>query len=150
MKQLFTLLLCCGAFVGHAQTPAPSLRADSTIHLNVVPNGRYSRAFYTVNHEPLTAATLKRLLRHYPPAAVELRKWRAQRLWGLGLVPVMAGAFFVAKQQTDRQRYAPGSAFDRAPVPVSILVGAFLGYAYVELSNAHFAKAVEAYNCQFH
>lgn len=150
MKQFIALLLCLVAHGGHAQAPALATRADSAIHRNVVPNGRYASAFYTVNQEPLTGATLQRLLRHYPPAASELRKWRAQRLWGLALVPVMAAAFLVAKQQTDRHPYAPGSAFARAPVPTSILVGTFLAYGYIELSNSHFEKAVESYNRQFH
>ena len=57
MKMLLALLLGFGSFAGYAQAPAPAVRADSAIHLNVVPNGRYSRAFYTVNQEPLTTAT---------------------------------------------------------------------------------------------
>ena len=150
MTKILTLLLCWVTFAGHAQVSAPAVRADSAIHLNVVRNGRYSRAFYTVNQEPLTAATVKKLLRRYPPAAMDLRKGRAQMLWGLALVPVIVAAFLVAKQQTDRQRYVPGSLFDRAPIPVSIGLGAFIGYGYIELSNNHFNKAVEAYNRQFH
>lgn len=150
MTKILALLLCWVTFADHAQAPAPAVRADSALHLNVVRNGRYSSAFYTVNQEPLTAATVKKLLRRYPPAAAELRKGRAQRLWGLALVPVMVAAFLVAKQQTDRNLYAPGSLFDRAPVPVSIGLAAFIGYGYVELSNNHFGKAVEAYNRQFH
>lgn len=150
MKKLVAFLLCFGAFGGHAQAPATAVRADSAIHLNVVPNGRYASAFYTVNQEPLTTATVKRLLRRYPPAAAELRKGRAQMLLGLGLVPVMVVAFLVAKQQADRQKNVAGSAFSKAPVPVSILLGAFVGYGYIELSNTHFDKAIEAYNQQFH
>lgn len=150
MKKALPFLLGFVAFASHAQVPAPAVRADSAIHLNVVRNGRYSSAFYTVNQEPLTGASVKKLLRGYPLAAAELRKDRAQRLWGLGLVPVMVTAFLVAKQQTDRNKYAPGSLFDRAPVPVSIGLAAFIGYGYVELSNNHFAKAVEVYNKQFH
>lgn len=150
MKKALPFLLGLVAFTGHAQVPAPAVRPDSAIHLNVVRNGRSSSAFYTVNQEPLTGASVKKLLRGYPPAAAELRKDRAQRLWGLALVPVLVAAFLVAKQQTDRNRYASGSLFDRAPVPVSIGLAAFIGYGYVELSNTHFAKAVEAYNRQFH
>lgn len=150
MKKLVALFLLFGPFAAHAQAPAPAGRTDSAIHLNVVPNGRYSRAFYTVNQEPLTNGSLKKLLNRYPPAATELRKDRAQRLWGLGLLPVMAVAFLVAKQQSDRQKNVAGSNFSKAPVPISLLLGAFVGYGYVELSNTHFAKAVEAYNQQFH
>ena len=150
MKKLIALLLSFGSFVSHAQAPSPTVRADSAIHLNVVQNGRYSSAFYTVNQEPLTAVTVKRLLRHYPPAAAELRKGRAQTRWALALLPVMAGAMLVAKQQTDPLRYAPGSAFSKAPVPFSVLLGALIGYCYLMSSNTHFAKAVEAYNQQFH
>lgn len=108
MKKLVALFLLFGPFAAHAQAPAPAGRTDSAIHLNVVPNGRYSRAFYTVNQEPLTNGSLKKLLNRYPPAATELRKDRAQRLWGLGLLPVMAVAFLVAKQQSDRQKKWPG------------------------------------------
>ena len=69
MKTLLALVLGFGSFTSHAQAPAPAVLADSAIHLNVVPNGRYSRAFYTINQEPLTTATMTRLLRRYPPAA---------------------------------------------------------------------------------
>ena len=116
----------------------------------MVPNGRYSRAFYTVDQESLTAATVKRLLCRYPPAAAELRKGRVQTRWELALVPVMAGAMLVAKQQTDPLRYAPGSTSSKAPAPFSVFLGAFLGYGYLLFSNTHFARAVEAYNQQFH
>ena len=110
MKTLLALLLDFGSFASHAQAPAPAVRADSTIHLNVVPNGRYSRAFYTVNQEPLTTATMTRLLRRYPPAAEELRKDRAQRrLALLGLLPVYAAAGVVGGLQVDQQRNVPGS-----------------------------------------
>ena len=150
MNPFLALLLCLVAFASHAQGPVPAVRADSALHLNVVPNGRYSSVFYSVNQEPLTGATVKKLLRGYPPAAAELRKDRAQRLWGLALLPVVAAAFLVTKQHTDQNKYAPGSLFDRAPAPVSIGLAAFIGYGYVELSNNHFAQAVEAYNRQFH
>ena len=53
MKTVLALLLGFGSITSRAQAPAPAVRADSTIHLNVVPNGRYSSAFYTVNQEPL-------------------------------------------------------------------------------------------------
>ena len=61
MKTLLALLLGFGFFEGHAQAPVPAVRADSAIHRNVVPNGRYSSAFYTVNPEPLTTATAELL-----------------------------------------------------------------------------------------
>jgi len=64
-------------------------------------------------------------------------------------VPVMVVAFLVSKQQAD-QKNGPGSAFSKAPVPVSILLGAFGGYGYLMLSNNHFGKAIEAYNQRFH
>ena len=150
MNPFLALLLCLVAFASHAQGPVPAVRADSALHLNVVPNGRYSTVFYSVHQEPLTGATVRKLLRRYPPAAAELRKYRAQRLWGLALLPVVVAAFLVAKQHTDQNKYAPGSLFERAPVPVSIGLAAFIGYGYVELSNNHFAQAVEAYNRQFH
>ena len=149
MKQLVACWLCCGAFAGHAQAPA-AVRPDSAIHLNVVPNGRYSSAFYTVNQEPLTTATVKALLGRYPPAAEELRKGRAQQRWAYGLLPVYLAAILVGVQQADRDKYAPGSRFSKAPVPFSIGLGAFFGSLYLGASNTHFEKAIETYNRRWH
>ena len=151
MKTVLALLLGFGSFTSHAQAPALAVRADSAIHLNVVPNGRYLRAFYTINQEPLTTATMTRLLRRYPPAAEELRKFRAQRrLALLGLLPVYAAAGVVGGLQVDQQRNVPGSNFSKAPVAFSICLAAFVGSLYVAASNNHYAKAIEAYNRQFH
>jgi len=151
MKKLIVLLLSFVAFGCHAQAPAPAVRADSAIHLNVVPNGRYTRAFYTVNQEPLTTATVKALLKRYPPAAAELRKGRAQTRWGLlVLLPVAEAALIVGGVQANRLKDEGGSAFSRAPVPFSLFLGAFFGSLYLGASNTHFDKAIEAYNRQFH
>ena len=151
MRKTFPLLLCFVAFAGHAQTSPPAVRADSAIHLNVVPNGRYSRAFYTVNQEPLTTNTVTQLLRHYPPAAEELRKDRAQRRFALlGLLPVFVASTVVGGLQVDRQKNVAGSNFSKAPVAFSFSLGAFFGSLFVGASNTHYAKAIEAYNRQFH
>jgi hypothetical protein len=150
MKKLVALFLSVGSFAGHAQVHAPT-RADSAIHLNVVPNGRYSSAFYTVNQEPLTTATVLRLLKRYPPAAEELRKDRAQRrLVLLGLLPVCAAGLVVGGLQADQQRSVPGSNFSKAPVPFSLGLAALFGIVYVRAANHHFEKAIEAYNQRFH
>ena len=151
MKNFVALLLGFGPFAGHAQAPSPAVRADSAIHRNVVPNGRYTRAFYTVNQEPLTNATVKKLLNRYPPAAEELRKDRAQTRWGLlVLLPLAEAALLVGARQADRFKAEGGSAFSRAPIPFSICLGATFGSMYLGASNTHFAKAIEVYNQQFH
>lgn len=92
---------------------------------------------------------MKALLKRYPPAAEELRQGRVQTRWALALLPVVVVGFLVGKQQAD-QKNGPGLAFSKAPVPISILLGAFLGYGYLMLSNSHFDKAIEVYNRQFH
>ena len=116
-----------------------------------MPNGRSSSVFYTVNQEPLTNATIKKLLNRYPPAAAELRKDRAQRrLALLGLLPVYAAAGVVGGLEVDRQRNVHGSNFSKAPVAFSVCLAALVGTLYVAASNNHFAKAIEAYNQQFH
>ena len=151
MKTLLALLLGLGSFAGHAQVPAPAVRADSAIHLNIVPNGRYSSAFYTVNQEPLTTATVTRLLRRYPPAAAELRKDRAQRRFALlGLLPVFVASTIVGGLQVDRQKNVSGSNFSKAPVAFSFSLAALFGSLYVGAANTHYARAIEAYNRQFH
>jgi hypothetical protein len=149
MKALILLLAGFAPLTGYAQAPARPLPLDSTIQVTVVPQGRYSHLLYTVNHEPLTGATLKALLRRYPPAAAELHKGRVQRAWGFALLPVMVVAFVASKHQAD-QRPGPGSAFSKAPVPVSILLGAFIGYGYFMFSSNHYGKAIEVYNQHFH
>jgi hypothetical protein len=149
MKVLIALLASFATLTGHAQAPALTQRSDSTIQVTVVPQGRYSHLLYTVNHEPLTSATLKALLLRYPPAAAELHKGRLQRAWGFALIPVMVVAFVVSKHQADQQP-GPGSAFSKAPVPVSVLLGAFIGYGYLMFSSDHYGKAIELYNQRFH
>ena len=49
MKIIVALLLGLMAFRGHAQVAAT--RPDSTIQVNVVHQGRYASAFYTVNQD---------------------------------------------------------------------------------------------------
>ena len=151
MKTLLPFLPCLVAFAGHAQVPAPAVRADSAIHLNVVPNGRYSHTFYTVNHEPLTTKTVTQLLRRYSPAAEELRKDRAQRRFALlGLLPVFVVSTVVGGLQVDQQKNVAGSNFSKAPVAFSLSLAALFGSLYVGASNTHYAKAIEVYNRQFH
>jgi len=150
MKKILTLLLCLVAFGCQAQAPGGPGRPDSAIQLTVLKDGRYSHAVYTVNHEPLRAAAMQALLKRCPPAAEELRKGRAQTRWALALVPVMAAALLVGKHQADQQKNEPGSAFSKAPVPISFLLGAFVGFGYLSFSNTHFDKAIEAYNRRFH
>ena len=151
MKKRVALFLSFGSFAGHAQVPTLAARADSAIHLNVVPRGRYSSAFYTVNQEPLTTATVTSLLRRYPPAAEELRKYQAQRrLALLGLLPVFVAATVVGGLQADQQKNAPGSNFSKAPAAFSVSLAALFGSLYVGAANKHFEKAIEAYNQRFH
>lgn len=149
MKVLILLLASFATLPGHAQAPARTLQSDSTIRVTVVPQGRYSHLLYTVNQEPLTGATFKALLLRYPASAAELHKGRVQRAWGFALLPVMVVAFVVSKHQAD-QEPGPGSAFSKAPVPVSILLGAFIGYGYFMFSSDHYGKAIELYNQRFH
>ena len=149
MKKVASFLLGFVAFGAHAQTPAASWQ-DSAIKVNVLQQGRYAHAFYTVNQEPLTVATVKSLLNRYPPAAAELRKGQAQMRFGLlGLLPVFAGGAIVGGLQVDQHRNEPGSNFSKAPVPFSISLGALFGALYLGAANTHFEKAIEAYNQRF-
>ena len=149
MKKVASFLRGFVAFGAHAQTPAAS-RQDSAIKVNVLQQGRYAHAFYTVNQEPLTVATVKSLLNRYPPAAAELRKGWAQTRFGLlGLLPVFAGGAIVGGLQVDQHRNEPGSNFSKAPVPFSISLGALFGALYLGAANTHFEKAIEAYNQRF-
>jgi hypothetical protein len=149
MKLLIAWLGCFSTVAVYAQSPARAAQSDSAIHVTVLRQGRYAHLVYTLHQEPLTRATLKALLLRYPPAAAELHKGRVQRGWGLALVPVMVAAFLVSKHQSE-QESGPGSAFSKAPVPVSILLGAFGGYGYLMLRSNHYGKAIEIYNQRFH
>ena len=150
MKKIAPFVLGFVAFSGHAQTPVA--RPDSAIKVNVLRQGRHSSALYTVNQEPLTTATVKVLLNRYPPAAAELRKGRAQTRWTLlGLLPVTMAALVVGGHQADQQQNVAGSAFSKAPVSFSLFLGGLVGMGCLGgASNNHFAKAIEAYNQQFH
>ena len=149
MKKVVPFLLGFVAFGGHAQAPAAT-RQDSAIKINVLQQGRYMRAIYSVNQEPLTVATVKALLSRYPPAAAELRKGRAQtRLVLVGLLPVFVAATIVGGLQADQHKNEPGSNFSKAPVAFSVSLAAFFGSIYLGASNTHFDKAIEAYNRRF-
>ena len=132
-----------------AQAPAAAVRQDSLIKVQVIPRGRYSSVLYTMNDQPLTNATLRALLKKYPPAAEELRKERAQKRLALSLLPVFVAATIVGGTQADKQRYSPGSNFSKAPLPFSICLGAFFGSIVLATTNNHFGKALEAYNSRF-
>lgn len=132
-----------------AQAPAAAVKQDSLIKVHVVPSGRYSSVLYTMNDEPLTNATLRALLKKYPPAAEELRKERAQKRLAICLLPVFVAGIIVGGTQVDKQRYSPGSNFSKAPLPFSIALGAFFGSIVLATANNHFGKALEAYNGRF-
>ena len=120
MKTLLLFLPCFVAFAGHAQVPAPAVRTDSAIHLNVVPNGRYSHTFYTVNQEPLTTKTVTQLLRRYSPAA-EVGMWCT----ALGLVCVAVGSAWFHFDPTDSTLF-----WDR--LPMTLVFAGILGAAIAQ------------------
>ncbi|WP_151088853.1 hypothetical protein [Hymenobacter baengnokdamensis] len=144
---LLAFLFC--ACLAQAQIPGTASRQDSAIKLNVAGYGRYSRAFYTVNNEPVTNATIKRLLKSYPKSAVELRKYHAQQRLAIGLLPLFLAGIIIGGVQSDKHPYDPGSRFSKAPVPYSIGLSAWLGSIIIAVSNAHYGKAIEAYNSKF-
>lgn len=123
---------------------------DSLLKVNVVGGGRYTHWLYTMNGEPVTNATLKKLLAKYSESAVELHKYRAHRRTALLLLPVFAGGMVVGGLAADQQRNTPGSAFSKAPLPFSISLGAFFGSIALAATNDHYEKAIEAYNNHFH
>ncbi len=132
-----------------AQEPSKASRQDSAIKLNVAGYGRYSSAFYTVNNEPVTNATIRSLLKAYPKSALELHKYRAQQRLALGLLPIFLVGIIIGGVQSDKYPYDPGSRFSKAPVPFSIGLSAWLGSIIIGASNTHYGKAIEAYNSKF-
>ena len=147
LLSLFVLLL--RPFLTQAQGPDVATRKDSAIKVSVLPNGRYSSLLYTINNEPLTNATLKAVLNAHPKSAVEMRKYRAQRRLAYALLPVLVTATIVGGVQADKQRDVAGSAFSKAPLSLSIAIGAFFGVIGLAASNNHYSKAIEAYNSRF-
>ena len=59
-------------------------------------------------------------------AAEELRKGRAQTRLAVLLVPGFLAALLVGGQQANEQKNGPGSAFNKAPEPFSICLGALV------------------------
>jgi hypothetical protein len=146
---LFTLLLL-RPWTLLAQDAPVAARPDSLLKVNVVGNGRYAYSLYSINGEPITNATLKKLLAKYPESAAELHKYRAQKRNALLLLPVFAAATIVGGTAADRQRDQPGSNFSKAPLAFSISLGAFFGSIIWGATNTHYGKAIEAYNGHFH
>jgi len=145
---LLALLLLC-LFSAQAQDLNNAGRRDSAIKVAVMRSGKYSHFLYTINNEPITPATLKAILQRYPKSAEELRKGKAQKRTALLLLPVAAAGIIIGGIQSDKHLNEGGSAFSRAPVPLSIGLAAFFGSAFFALSSDHFGKAIEIYNSQF-
>ncbi|QKG52789.1 hypothetical protein [Hymenobacter sp. BRD67] len=145
---LLTFLFC--ACLAQAQIPGTASRQDSAIKLNVAGYGRNSSAFYTINNEPVTNATIKRLLKSYPKSAVEVQKYKSQqRLAFILMVPVAVTGLIVGVIQAKSHDDAPGSAFSKAPIPFSVYLGSLVGGAIIAGKNDHYGKAIEAYNSRF-
>lgn len=144
---LFLALWLFGPWYVHAQQPVAAI--DSLLKVSVEHSGRYTHTFYTMNGEPLTNSTVKKLLWKYPESAAEMRKYRAQQHWVLALVPVALAGLIVGCVQGSQQKDATGSAFSRAPVPFSIYLASLAGMIALGVSNDHYGKAIEAYNGHF-
>lgn len=151
MKTYFTLfwLLVLGPLAARAQHADKSAKSDSLIKVTPIYSGRYTSTIYTMNDEPLTAATVKKLLWKYPESAAEMRKDRAKHHLVLALVPVTLAALIVGCVQGSQQKDATGSAFSRAPVPFSLYLAGLAGMIVVGATNDHYGKAIEAYNLHF-
>jgi len=147
---LLLALLLLGARPARAQRPDGTARPDSAIKVVVMPHGRYSSFLYTINDEPITPATLKAVLKSYPPAAAELRRGRSQQRLAYALLPVFIAGIIVGGVQSDKHKEDGGSPFSRAPVPFSIGLGAFFGSIFFAVKSDHFMHAIEIYNGQFH
>jgi hypothetical protein len=147
---LLLALLLLGAGPARAQRPEDAARRDSAIKVVVTHHGRYSSFLYTINDEPLTAATLKSVLQSYPPAAAELRRGRSQQRLAYALLPVFIAGIIVGGVQSDKHKEDGGSPFSRAPVPFSIGLGAFFGSIVFAVKSDHFMQAIEIYNSRFH
>ena len=133
-----------------AQNAPAAAQPDSLLKVNVVGSGRYSYSLYTMNGEPITNATLKKLLAKYPESAAEIHKFRVGKRNALLLLPVFLASTIVGGVVADRQRGTPGSPFSKAPVPFSISIGSFIGSIVLLATNNHYEKAIEAYNGHFH
>ncbi|MGI4735360.1 MAG: hypothetical protein ACRYG7_09295 [Janthinobacterium lividum] len=146
---LLLALLLLRLFSAQAQDLTNAGRRDSAIKVAVMQHGRYSSFLYTINNEPITPATLKSILKRYPKSAEELRKGSGQKRLAFILLPVAAAGIIIGGIQSDKHLNEGGSAFSRAPVPISIGLGAFFGSAFLAASSNHFGKAIEIYNSQF-
>ncbi len=147
---LFLTLWLLRPWAALAQDAPAAAQPDSLLKVNLFRSGRYTHVLYSMNGEPITNATLKKLLAKYPESAVELHKYRAQKRNALLLLPVYAAAMVVGGVAADKQRDTPGSLFSKAPLPFSIALGAFFGSIVVGATNTHYEKAIEAYNNHFH
>ncbi|GAA4497150.1 hypothetical protein GCM10023172_11640 [Hymenobacter ginsengisoli] len=147
---LFLALWLLRPWAALAQDASLATRPDSLLKVNVVGSGRYTHWLYSMNGEPVTSSTLKKLLAKYPESAVELHKYRAQKRNALLLLPVFVASTIVGGLAADQQRDKPGSNFSKAPLPFSISLAAFFGSIALAVSNDHYEKAIEAYNGHFH
>lgn len=146
---LLGLLLLVGPVFAQAQAADKAAQSDSLIKVVPVYSGRYTSTIYTMNDEPLTAATVRKLLWKYPESAAEMRKYRGQRRLSILLLPVFLGGLLVGHNQVEAHPERTGSAFSRSPVPLSISLAAFFGSIALAVANDHYGKAIEAYNRHF-
>jgi hypothetical protein len=145
---LFALVLAF-PFLSQAQIirdTCPCLHQDSTIKNTIIHHGKYSSVVYSMNNEVLSNKELKSILDAYPASAAEMKKFRGQNLVASLMLSSFVAFVTVGSIQAGQQKKAPGSNFEKAPLPFSISLASLFGSVIVWGNNRHFHKAIKVYN----
>ncbi len=146
---LLLALLCWSPFLVQAQIPDSSFSShnDSTITRRTIRSGKYFREVYTLNGEKLNKRSVVSILKNYPGSADEMKAY-SRTGHALSVAwPVVITAFIATCIQLSNQNNSPGNAFDKAPVPITILLGSLVGSGIISLKrDHHLKKAIKSYN----
>lgn len=150
MKNLLTCMLSFFLFftplLAKPQEAYSTARIDSSIKVNIIPNGRYTSVLYTFNNEELSKARLYSILNTYSISAEELNKYKRQRTASQIMIPIFLTTLIAASIQADKQKNVPGTPFSKAPVLFSISIGTMMTSLFLSGGGNHLHKAIEVYN----
>lgn len=146
LANILLLFLFSIPFFAVSQETPCAVKTDSSIKVNIIPNGRYTSVLYTFNNEELSKERLYSILNTYPASAEELNKYKGKRTASMIMIPIFLTTLIAASIQADNQKNIPGTPFSKAPVLFSISIGTMITSLFLSGGGNHLHKAIEVYN----